>query len=152
MKLYIRDCQNIVFWSLLKEGHLIFLIMVNFKPIAKVNPQDLTAEKKYYAKAVATGTADLERLAYLVSNQSTVREADCYAVILSLVHNIMDELQQGKIVKLDKLGSFQVGLKSIGMDTLEEVSANAVEKSHLNFRPDTRLKEMLNNLKYKLIA
>ncbi|MDO6803812.1 HU family DNA-binding protein [Wenyingzhuangia sp. 1_MG-2023] len=126
--------------------------MVEIRPIQKVNPQDLTAEKKFYAQAVATGTVDLERLAYLVANQSTVREADCYAVILSLVHNIVDELQQGRIVKLDKLGSFQVSVRSTGVETVEEVSTYSVKKAHLNFRPDTRLKEMLNNLRFKLVA
>ncbi|WP_010136832.1 HU family DNA-binding protein [Ochrovirga pacifica] len=126
--------------------------MIELKSLAKVNPQDRQADKKYYAQAVATGTTDLERLAYLVSNQSTVREADCYAVISSLVHNIVDELKQGKIVKLDKLGSFQVGVKSKGLETQEQVSIHAVQKSHLNFRPDLRLKEMLNNLRFKLIA
>ncbi|MDO6739098.1 HU family DNA-binding protein [Wenyingzhuangia sp. 2_MG-2023] len=126
--------------------------MVQIKPVQKVNPQDLTAEKKFYAQAVTTGTVDLERLAYLVANQSTVREADCYAVILSLVHNIMDELQQGKIVKLDKLGSFQVGVKTSGVATQEEVSVHLIKKAHLNFRPDVRLREMLNNLKFRLVA
>ena len=85
--------------------------MVKVKSIERPNPQDRTADNKFYAQAIATGTTDLERLAYLVSNQSTVREADCYAVLLSLLHNISDELQQGKIVKLDKLGSFQIGVR-----------------------------------------
>ena len=90
--------------------------MVKITPISKSNPQDTTAVNKFYAQAVATGKTDLERLAYLVSNQSTVREGDCYAVILSLVHNIIDELKQGRIVKLDKLGSFQIGVSSEGVD------------------------------------
>ena len=77
--------------------------MISLNIIERPNPQDRTAENKFYAQVVANGKTDLERLAYLVSNQSTVREADCYAVILSLLHNIVDELKQGRIVKLDKL-------------------------------------------------
>ncbi|GGF68725.1 HU family DNA-binding protein [Wenyingzhuangia marina] len=124
--------------------------MVKIKPLQKSNPRDLTAEKKFYAQAIATGTTDLERLAYLVSNQSTVREADCYAVILSLVHNIVDELEQGKIVKLDKLGSFQVGVRSLPSETEKEVSANSVKSAHLNFRPDTKLRSLLKNVGFTL--
>jgi predicted histone-like DNA-binding protein len=118
--------------------------MVQIKPISKSNPQDTTAVNKFYAQAVATGKTDLERLAYLVSNQSTVREGDCYAVILSLVHNIIDELKQGRIVKLDKLGSFQIGVSSDGVATIEEVGSNLVKDVRVNFRPDQRMKNGIN--------
>jgi predicted histone-like DNA-binding protein len=120
--------------------------MVKVKSIERPNPQDRVAANKFYAQAIATGTTDLERLAYLVSNQSTVREADCYAVLLSLLHNIADELEQGRIVKLDKLGSFQIGVKSAGVATQEELSTSAIEKAHINFRPDKRLRTLLNNV------
>ena len=120
--------------------------MVKLKSIERPNPQDRVADNKFYAQAIATGTTDLERLAYLVSNQSTVREADCYAVLLSLLHNVSDELAQGKIVKLDKLGSFQIGVNSEGVATQEELSTGVVKKAHINFRPDKRLRMMLNNV------
>lgn len=57
------------------------------------NPQDVAAPPKFYAQAISQGITDLERLAYLVSNQCTVREADCLAVLNALQHNVMDELQ-----------------------------------------------------------
>ena len=90
----------------------------------------------------------MERLAYLASNQCTVRESDCYAVLLALQHNIMDELNQGNIVKLDKLGSFQIGVRSVGKGLQEEVSADTVKSAHLNFRPAKRMRNMLNNVEY----
>lgn len=122
--------------------------MVKLNKVERPNPQDRTLAYKFYAQAVSTGTTDLERLAYLVSHQSTVREADCYAVLLSLLHNIIDELQQGKIVKLDKLGSFQVGVKSEGAENSDELSVSAVKKAHINFRPDKRVKEMLQTISF----
>jgi predicted histone-like DNA-binding protein len=122
--------------------------MVKVKSIERPNPQDRVAANKFYAQAIATGTTDLERLAYLVSNQSTVREADCYAVLISLLHNIADELEQGKIVKLDKLGSFQIGIRSEGVATEVELSASAIKKAHINFRPDKRLRNMLANVNF----
>jgi predicted histone-like DNA-binding protein len=122
--------------------------MVRVKAIERPNPQDRVAENKFYAQAITTGTTDLERLAYLVSNQSTVKEADCFAVILSLSHNISDELKQGRIVKLDKLGSFQIGVHSDGVAIQEEISVNVVKKAHINFRPDKRLRTMLANVSF----
>ena len=125
--------------------------MINIKSLSKVNPLDLNAENKFYAKAIATGIVDFDRLAYLVSNQCTVRESDCYAVIRAMEHNIIDELMQGKVVQFGGLGNFQVGIKSAGVATVAEVSTNLVRKSHLNFRPGKRFREMLVNVKYKMI-
>lgn len=122
--------------------------MVKVKTIERPNPQDRLADNKFYSQAIATGTTDLERLAYLVSHQSTVREADCYAVLISLMHNVIDELEQGRIVKLDKLGAFQIGVRSEGVATPEEVTVNLVKKSHINFRPDKRLRKMLQNVEF----
>ncbi len=118
--------------------------MVTLKPVAKINPRDLLADNKYYVQVVSTGKTDLERLAYLVANQSTVREGDCYAVILSLLHNIMDELMQGRIVKLDKLGSFQLGVSSEGVPNAQDVNQYLVKDIRIKFRPDKRMKKNLN--------
>jgi len=126
--------------------------MLDLKIVNKVNPQDLTAENKFYAKAISTGTVDFDRLAYLVSNQCTVRESDCYAVIRAMEHNIIDELMQGKVVQFGGLGNFQVGVSSTGAITAADVSTSSVKKSHLNFRPGKRLREMLVNVKYKIVG
>jgi len=126
--------------------------MVTIKTIGRANPQDTTAPKKFYAHAIADGLVDLERLAYLVSNQCTVRESDCYAVLLALQHNIIDELREGRIVKLDKIGSFQIGVRSNGMTLPEEVGSHSVKSAHLNFRPAKRLRNMLTNVEFKLIS
>jgi predicted histone-like DNA-binding protein len=126
--------------------------MVVIKPLERRNPQDVNAENKYYAKAISQGVIDFERLAYLVSNQCTVRESDCYAVLRALEHNIMDELKQGKIVQLGGLGNLQVGVTSKGEITPEEVSVNTVKKAHLNFRPGAKLRDMLEIVKFKTIG
>ena len=128
--------------------------MVNIKPVAKVNPRDLAADNKYYAQVVTTEKTDLKRLAYLVSNQSTVRQGDCYAVITSLLHNIIDELKSGHIVKLDQLGSFQLTVSSEGVETLEEVNQFLVKDVRLRFRPDKEIKKSLNikTVDFKLVS
>lgn len=126
--------------------------MIELKSIGRKNPQEMTAPPKFYAQAISTGFVDLERLAYLVSNQSTVREADCLAVLRALQHNLLDELRQGHIVQLGTLGNFQVGVRSSGSDTTEEVNTANVKSAHLNFRPGKPIRKMLDTLDYKLIA
>lgn len=118
--------------------------MVQINKVERPNPQDLTAQNKFYAQVKASGKTDLERLAYLVSNQSTVREGDCYAVILSLIHNIIDELKQGRTVKLDKLGTFRLSVRSEGAANQAEVTQSNIKSVHVNFLADKRLKNGLN--------
>jgi len=118
--------------------------MVIINKVERPNPQDLTADKKYYAQVKTSGKTDLERLAFLVSNQSTVREGDCYAVILSLIHNIIDELKQGRTVKLDKLGTFKLSVRSEGASTKSELTQTNIKSLHVHFLPDKRLKNNLN--------
>lgn len=126
--------------------------MIYIKSLDRLNPQDVNAEKKFYAKAISQGVIDFERLAYLVSNQCTVRESDCYAVLRALEHNIVDELKQGKVVQLGSLGNLQVGVSSKGEILPEDVSAASVKKAHMNFRPGSRLRDMLEVVKFKVIG
>src|SRR5690554_7349152 len=126
--------------------------MVVIKTVERKNPQDLLAPPKYYTQAVGDGFVDLERLAFLVSNQCTVREADCLAVLNALQHNVMDELSQGRIVQIGSLGNFQIGVRSEGVDDALTVTSNQVRSAHINYRPGKRLRKMLNTLDYKLIG
>ena len=122
---------------------------IKFKTQSRKNPQDLTAPEKFYAAAIADGNVDLDRLAELISYQCTVTETDCYAVLLALEHNIIGELGQGRIVKLGRLGNFQVGISSKGSDTASEVSATTITKSRILFRPGKKLRSMLNDVSFK---
>lgn len=122
---------------------------VKFKVVSRKNPQDIAAPEKFYATAIADGEIDLERLAELIAYQCTVTEADCYAVLLSLEHNTISELNQGRIVRLGRLGSFQIGVSSEGKDTSEEVTSASIIKNRIIFRPGKKLRNMLTTLGYR---
>lgn len=122
---------------------------IKFKVLPRKNPQDQLAPEKFYAAAVADGNVDLDRLAELISYQCTVTETDCYAVLMALEHNIIGELKQGRIVKLGRLGNFQVGISSTGSDTAAEVSATAIKKSRILFRPGKKMRMMLDGVSFK---
>ena len=122
---------------------------IKFKVLPRRNPQDIAAPEKYYAAAIADGSSDLDRLAALISYQCTVTESDCYAVLLSLEHNIISELEEGRIVKLGRLGNFQVGVSSEGKATALEVTANAITKNRILFRPGKRMRALLGSVSYR---
>ena len=122
---------------------------VKFKAVSRKNPQDLTAPEKFYARAIADGEVDLDTLAQMISDQNTVTETDCYAVLISLEKNIINELGQGRIVKLGRMGTFQVGISSGGSATADEVTSNAIVKTRINFRPGKRMKNFLKTVTFK---
>ena len=122
---------------------------VKFKVLPRKNPQDINAPEKYYAAAIGDGSIDLDRLAEKIAYQCTLTEVDCHAVLLSLVHNVSEELNDGRIVRLGKLGTFQIGISSEGMDTAAEVNASVIVKSRINFRPGKKLRKVLTELSFR---
>jgi len=122
---------------------------IKFQVLPRKNPRDLEAPEKFYAAAIADGEVDLEQLAELIAYQCTVTDSDCYAVLTALEHNIVNELKQGRIIKLGRLGNFQVGLSSDGKETAGEVNSSSIRKNRVLFRPGKRLRSMLNNVSYR---
>jgi len=123
--------------------------MISFKSIERVNPQDLAAPKKHYAKAVVEGSTDLKELADIVATQCTVSPADCYAVLIALEGNIIRELKNGRIVHLGELGSYRVSLNAEGMELADNVVQSTIKKARVLFRPGKGIRTMLRNLEYK---
>lgn len=122
---------------------------VKYQVLPRKNPRDLNAPEKFYAAAIADGETNLEKLAELISYQCTVTETDCYAVLLSLEHNIASELSEGRIVKLGRLGNFQIGISSTGKETAGEVTSSVITKNRILFRPGKKLRILLGGLSYR---
>ena len=125
---------------------------ITFKKLPRKNPQDLVAPEKYYAAVVADGSVNFEILAEMISEQSELSETDCLAVLNILETNIVRELSQGRIVRLGKLGNFQISISSKGYDTPEEVSAQSITKGRVLFRPAAKLRKLLKDLKFREAA
>jgi len=121
---------------------------ISYKVVERKHPLDASLPNKFYARAVSNGDTDLESLAEIISTQCTVTSTDCIAVLNSLEENIIRELKHGRIVKLGKLGSFQISISSEGLETEEEVNANAIKKSKIIFRPAKKMRSFLSSLSF----
>jgi len=121
---------------------------ITITPIGKTNPTQPESEMLYYPKATKTGIIDLDGLSKKISHDTTVTQADCYAVIISLVNAVSQELEDGKIVRVGHLGSFQISVKGTGSATPEEVSPKNVKSASIIFRPAKDFKNMLSKLKF----
>lgn len=74
-------------------------------------------EVKYYAKAQANGEVGIEQLAEEIAYATTLTDGDVVNAIRALVNRIKLHIQEGKIVRLESLGSFQVQLSGTGAES-----------------------------------
>ena len=84
------------------------------KHLAK--PGDKTSDSKYYACTQINDSISLKMFAGLIERQTTVSRADCTAVLVSAVDNLVTELQRGNQVEFGELGKFRLQLTSTGVD------------------------------------
>ena len=62
---------------------------------------------------------------------------------------MIQELENGNIVRLGNIGNFQIGITSTGSETPKAVTATKITKAKVNFRSGKSFNKMLKNLEYK---
>jgi predicted histone-like DNA-binding protein len=112
-------------------------------------PGDIQSPQKFYASALSAGSTDFKKMSKRISNQCTVRPADCMAVLTALEENVIADLEDGVIVQLGDVGTLRVSISSGGKDTSDAVTSQDVKKARLLFRPGKGLSHMLKTLEYK---
>ena len=112
----------------------------------------------FHGQAIKTGELTLDKLAKRINNSTTVTQADCRAVLVSMKDHIIEALTEGQVVVLDDLGRFQITLQgkcyTKEVINAEDFSPSAMIKSHkIVFRPDAALKrEVAKDFKLKRIS
>jgi len=122
---------------------------VHIIPVGKTNPRNSAAPMAYYPTAVKRDAIDLDQLSKLIAYNTAATPADCYLIIMALVHTVSHELEQGNIVRLGPLGSFQISVHGNGSVSPEEVGPSNINSASIVFRPGKQLKQMLQQLHYE---
>lgn len=91
---------------------------------------------------------DLDELTDEVTALSTVNGADVSAVLYGLVEIVIKMIKQGHTVELGKQGFLRASISSTGSDTEEEATPANITTTRVIYRPGSKIKEMLNNLKF----
>ena len=122
------------------------------------NPNGIEGTEYFHGQAIKTGELTMEKLAKRINNSTTVTQADCRAVLVSMKDHIIEALTEGQVVVLDDLGRFQVTLqgKCYSQDAMaaSDFSPSAMIKGHkIVFRPDAALKkEVAKDFKLQRIS
>lgn len=112
---------------------------VTYSVVPRINPRDKEAAPKFYAQAQARGDVNIREMASRIQGTCTVTKADVYAVLVALEDVIVEALQNGEIVRLGELGTFQVGLSGKGAVTSEDYDTSLIRKARINFRPGLKI-------------
>ena len=116
--------------------------MAVFYRLYQDNRSNSTHPGEWYARAVHTGTVDIDGLAEEMQANCTVKRADIVAVLSELVETMQRHLQMSHRVKLDRLGTFKIGMSTKPAASPEEFTAGQNVKSmHILFQPETKIEK-----------
>lgn len=121
---------------------------VNYKAVAKKNPQKQQDPPKYYANIVTSGSITLRQLAKEISAISTVSIADTMAVMEAMLEVVPKQLANGNIVRLGEFGSFNLQLSSEGAASAAELSKNQIKKASVKFRAGKEFVQVIDNIDF----
>jgi predicted histone-like DNA-binding protein len=118
---------------------------LEFKPIAikRIDKPDVV---QYMPRLVGSGESDIYELAKIISTGSTFTEADCIGVLHALQQAILQELCMGKSIKLDRIGTLRLSIKSTAAATPEAVTVRNITKVNTIFKPSKEFTQMVNRM------
>ena len=124
---------------------------IPYKPVPKTNMIKTNGSQIYHAKTIANGSVEFEDFLKKISKKSRIPYVDCYRFFLYFEDALMEELAEGKIVRLNNLGSFQIGATSKSVADIEDVTEATITKPHINYRTGKEFKKMLQALEFKKV-
>lgn len=109
---------------------VVFKLVQNKIPGSKANG-------KWYARATPMGTKTLDDIADEIVTNSTATRGDVLAVLNEFAEAIQRNIMNGYRVKIPRLGSFKVGVRSRGASSPDDFSpAKHLCKPVIHFKPD----------------
>lgn len=121
---------------------------IPYKVVQKGQPGGV---KKFYTSIVTTGETTIDELTKEIEKFSALSEADIRGVIIALENVIQNKLAEGKIVRLEKIGSLYPSLLRKGVDTEAEVSKDIIKQASVNYRPGDRITTAINAAGFKKV-
>ena len=118
---------------------------IKYRLIQRIQPGVVGGgTKKWYAAMRNDGELSVDDLVREIEKFSALSEPDILGVILALENVIQKELVNGKIIRLDKLGSFYPSLSSEGAVSEEKFTVNLIKGAKVNYRPGKRISDALS--------
>lgn len=122
--------------------------MAVFYKLRQEKRENSKFKDQWYARAVHTSTVNIDDLAEEMEANCTVKCADIVAVLSELVETMKKHLQMSHRVKLDRLGTFKIGMSTKPSPTIKDFNAKDNVKSvHVLFQPETKINKDKSRVK-----
>jgi predicted histone-like DNA-binding protein len=108
---------------------------VNFNPVPRVNPRDLSAPKQYYAFLERGDDVTFDELIAFIGKLSGINEPYIVAVMRTLEMVINEQLSHGRYVHVGRIGTFYLSLSSEGVEKAEDLSSRDIKSMKIRFKP-----------------
>lgn len=105
--------------------------------------------KKWYAQAALDEELSIDDLVSKIEKFSFFSEADIRGIIIATENVIKEEIANGKVIRMDVLGSFYPSLSSEGVLEEEDFTAANIKNVKLMFRPGRRILQALSLVSFK---
>ena len=122
---------------------------VKFNVVARSDPRDLEAPKKYYPSLKSSGRMKLRQMAEEMAEISTLSSIDMMAALEALLVIIPRELGKGNIVELGDLGSFWLRAQTTGAEAAADVTAQNIAQLLPLFKPGQEFKNTLKDVDFQ---
>ena len=120
-----------------------------YNKIQRGNPSNPNAPKKWYPILKSIGHMTEKQVAKEIADETTLNPKEAEMALYQFQKVLTKAILDGKTVKLGELGSFQLTIKSKGVDNESDVTASLVEKVNLRFTPSSEIKDNLKKAQFK---
>ena len=118
--------------------------MIPYSIVMRPNPLHEEDPKKAYATNQVVEVLTLEKFAeHISSHGSKYDEADITAVAILITNCLVEQLLDGKKVKLGKLGDFSISLTSLGALSAKEFTSENIKGINLVFTPGSAFEDLM---------
>ena len=112
----------------------------------KFKDSEGNSQEKFYASGHISGVTNTKQIASLIGRSTTLNEADIYGALKALSQTIQSQLQQGKSVKLDGIGTFSLSLTSKPSNEADKLPHKSIKVNRICFKADRELSNEMKNL------
>ena len=124
--------------------------MINLIPYKKILYSHGEKKEIHYLKLNPIHPMEFDTIKKLIMERTTLSEFEVGFVLGELSTIIIENLQQGRGVRLENLGTFEPSLKATAMDSAEELNLDTVKKVSIIYKPSPAIKKALKKLKMRI--
>lgn len=117
---------------------------VPYKKIKRKDPRNAASVVKYYPQLVTLGnSADLDDVAYLMKEASSLSLGDIKSVLTNFSESMRTLLYSGQSVNIKDFGVFSLGARTFGSEVEKECGVKNIKAVRINFRASNTVKPNL---------